>query len=64
MKIEELIDKLQEIQVKEGNITVEYDGGETDRSIFFLDLAKHQRIVCSDGTMKEVEVKKIVLRDY
>lgn len=64
MKIEELIEKLQEIKSKEGNITVEYDGGETDRSIFFLDLVKHQRIVCSGGTMKEVEVKKIVLRDY
>lgn len=64
MRIEELIEKLQEIKDKEGNIIVEYDGGDNDRPIFFLDLVKHQRIVCSGGTMKEVEVKKIVLRDY
>lgn len=64
MRIEELIEKLQEIKDKEGNIVVEYDGGEIDRPIFFLDLVKYQRTICSGDTMKEVEVKKIVLRDY
>ena len=64
MRIEELIEKLQEIKDKEGNIIVEYDGGDTDHPIFFLDIVKYQRTVCSGGSTKEVEVKKIVLRDY